>query len=188
MQQTKFKKSNGVDVQQLVHTIDVIKGNPEVAKFNFRSHTKWLGGGHCVTEIKDFYGALQEDESRSESLIMEGDEPPILLGTNKAPNAVEAILHALASCLTVGIVYNAAAKGIDIYALQFDLNGDIDLHRFLGLKKNKRAGFQSIQVEIQVKSNVSHDEIRQLLSYVVDTSPVMDILVNPVPVRVNLNK
>jgi hypothetical protein len=35
----------------------------------------------------------------------------VLLGTNGAPNAVEALLHALSSCMTVAFIYLAAAGG-----------------------------------------------------------------------------
>lgn len=47
----------------------------------------------------------------------------MLSGSNQAPNAVEAVLHALTSCLTVGFIYNAAAQGIKVEALDFDLEG-----------------------------------------------------------------
>lgn len=41
-------------------------------------------------------------------------DAPMFLSSNAAPNAVEAVLHALAFCLNVGFVYNAAAQGIQI--------------------------------------------------------------------------
>ncbi|MEL7121122.1 MAG: hypothetical protein AAFO07_16845, partial [Bacteroidota bacterium] len=102
---------NGVNVEQLIGTIEAVKGDAEIAKFKFRSETKWIKGGHCETKIKSFYGAKQEDKSRKKALVMVGDEPAVLLGENNGPNAVEAVLHALSSCLSVGIVYNASAMG-----------------------------------------------------------------------------
>lgn len=89
---------NGVNVDQLVGTIKAIKGDPEIAKFQFRAKTKWVNGGHCQTEFKNFYGAKAEDTSRTKSLVIEGDEPSVLLGEGHGANAVEAVLHALASC------------------------------------------------------------------------------------------
>ncbi len=116
---------NGVDVEQLTATVGAIKENPSVAKFRFRAQTEWIEGGRSRTRIQSFYGAGQEDDSRAEPFILEGDEPPVLLGTNQAPNAVEAVLHALASCLSVGFVYNAAAQGITVESLDFDMEGAI---------------------------------------------------------------
>jgi hypothetical protein len=95
---------NGVNVDQLVATVNAIKQNPDLARFQFRAHNEWIGGGHSRTSIQGFYGAGQEDTSRGKPFILEGDEPPVLLGANAGPNAVEAALHALASCLAVGFI------------------------------------------------------------------------------------
>ncbi len=177
---------NGVNVTQLVQTIDAIKANPDLAKFRFRAHADWEGGGRSVTSIQGFYGAGQEDTSRTQPFELTGDEPPVLLGENKGPNAVEAVLHALASCLAVGYVYNAAAQGINIDALSFDLEGDIDLHRFLGLSDSMRAGYSNIRLTYRVKSDAPREKLEELCEYVQKTSPVLDIIRNPVPVSIEL--
>jgi len=95
--------TNGVDVEQLVGTVNAIKENPDLARFQFRARNEWIDGGHSHTTIQGFYGAGAEDRSRQQPFVLEGDEPPVLLGGNAGPNAVEAILHALASCLAVGV-------------------------------------------------------------------------------------
>ena len=178
---------NGVNVDQLVGTIEAVKADADIAKFKFRSHTKWINGGHCETSIKEFYGAKQEDQSRNEPLVMVGDEPAVLLGTNLGPNAVEAVLHALSSCLSVGLVYNASAMGIKIYSLEFDLEGDLNLEAFLGLSKSKRPGYENIDVKIAARTSATKEEFQKLLEYVKETSPVLDIIKNPVPVNVNVD-
>lgn len=183
---TTSKVINGVNVEQLMGTIEAIKGNADIAQFKFKSHTKWIDGGKCQTEIKDFYGALQNDDTRLKPFILEGDEPPVLLGENKAPNAVEVVLHGLASCLSVGIVYNAAAMGIEVKDLSFTLEGDIDLHGFLGLSEEVRPGYKNIKVKIHANTNVPQEKVVELLDYVKKTSPVLDIISNPVPVSIEL--
>src|SRR5690625_1969407 len=90
---------NGVDVGRLHETVAAIEERPELARFNFRSNTKWQGGGQSRTEIQGFYGAGSEDESRTQPHVLVGDEPAVLLGQNQGPYAVEVLLHALASCL-----------------------------------------------------------------------------------------
>lgn len=177
---------NGVDVEQLVGTINAIKDDPEIAGFRFRAETEWMGGGHSKTTIQSFYGAKQEDGSRTRPFVLEGDEPPVLLGGNAGPNAVEAVLHALASCLSVGFIYNAAAQGIRVDSLRFRLEGDLDLHAFLGLSQKVRPGYQGIRVTYQVKSNASREKVLELCEYVQKTSPVLDIIRNPVPVSISL--
>lgn len=177
---------NGVNVDQLVGTINAIKANPDLARFKFRAKNEWVNGGHSRTSIQSFYGAGQEDTSRDKPFVLEGDEPPVLLGANAGPNAVEAVLHALASCLAVGFVYNAAAQGINIESLEFDLEGDLDLHAFLGLSDQVRPGYQNIRLSYRVKSDAPREKIVALCDYVQKTSPVLDIIRNPVPVTVSL--
>ena len=178
---------NGVDVGRLKATIGHIQENAELARFTFRSHTEWLEGGHSRTSIQGFYGAGREDDSRAEPLIVEGDEPPILLGDNRGPNAVEMVLHALASCLAVGLIYNAAARGIEVTALEMDLEGDVDLRAFLGLSKEVRPGYDGIQVRYRVEADAPRERLVELCEYVQDTSPVLDMLTNPVPVSISMD-
>lgn len=178
---------NGVDVDQLVGTIEAIKTNPDLARFQFRAETEWINGGHSRTKIQSFYGAGQEDPSRSKPFTLEGDEPPVLLGNNAGPNAVEAVLHALASCLSVGFVYNAAAQGIRIDELKFKLEGDLDLHAFLGLSEKVRPGFDNIRLTYRVKSSAPREKVEALCEYVQKTSPMLDIIRNPVPVTIKLS-
>ena len=177
---------NGVNVDQLVATVSAIKQNPDLARFQFRARNEWLEGGHSRTFIQGFYGAGQEDTSRTTPFVLEGDEPPVLLGENVAANAVEAVLHALASCLAVGFVYNAAAQGIKIDSLEFELEGDLDLHAFLGLSDQVRPGYENIRLSYRVKSDAPREKIVALCEYVQKTSPVLDIIRNPVPVSISL--
>jgi uncharacterized OsmC-like protein len=177
---------NGVNVQQLVGTINAIQATPDLVRFKFRATNQWITGGHSRTTIQSFYGAGSEDSSRAKPFVLEGDEPPVLLGENAGPNAVEAVLHALASCLAVGFVYNVAARGITVEALEFDLEGDIDLHGFLGLSDTVRPGYENIQLSYRVKSDAPREKLEELCEYVQKTSPVLDIIRNPVPVTISL--
>ena len=186
MNEVVSKSLNGVNVEQLMGTIEAVKGNADIALFKFRSNTRWIEGGHCQTEIKDFYGATQEDTSRTKSFIMEGDEPGVLLGENHGPNAVEAVLHAMASCLSVGVVYNASAMGIEVYSLNFSIEGEIDLHAFLGLSEESRPGYKHIAVKVDANTSATATEFNELLTYVKKTSPVLDIITNPVPVSIEV--
>jgi uncharacterized OsmC-like protein len=177
---------NGVNVDQLVATVNAIQQNPGLARFQFRAHNEWISGGHSRTSIQGFYGAGQEDTSRNRPFILDGDEPPVLLGGNAGANAVEAVLHALASCLAVGFIYNAAAQGIHVESLSFDLEGDLDLRAFLGLSEEVRPGYAGIRLNYRVKSDAPREKIEALCDYVQKTSPVLDIVRNPVPVTVTL--
>ena len=177
---------NGVNIGKLIATIDAIKANPDLANFQFRAETEWKSGGHSRTRIQSFHGAGAEDTSRSKPFAVEADEPPVLLGNNAGPNAVEIVLAGLASCLAVGFSYNAAARGIRIDELTLGLVGDIYLHGFLGLSEQVRPGYRDIRVTCRVKSDASREQLTELCDYVQKTSPVLDIVRNPVNVSVVL--
>jgi len=178
------KTVNGVDVEQLVGTINLIKEQPDLARFQFRAEAEWVEGGHSRTTIQGFHGAGVEDTSRAAPFTLEGDEPPVLLGHNAGPNAVEAVLHALASCLMVGVAYNAAAMAIRVERLEFALEGDIDLHGFLGLSDAVRPGYQNVRLTYRMESDASPEQLDALWAQVKKTSPVLDILRNPVEVTI----
>ena len=104
----------------------------------------------------------------------------------RVPNAVELLLQALGFCYAVGYVYNAAARGIEISELRYEIEGDLDLHSFLGLE-GPRAGFTTIRATSWVKSpNAGKEQLEELCQYVQDTSPVRDCLANPIPIMTDL--
>ncbi len=175
---------NGVNVDQLHATIHAVKDDPALAQFEFRAHTEWRSGAHVQTYVQGFRGVKQEDQSRTQPFVLEGDEPPVLLGSNQGPNAVELVLAGLTACLSVGIAYNAAARGIIIEAMTLDVTGDIDLHGFLGLSDTVRAGCHDITIACHIKSPASDQDIADLLDHVQQTSPVTDMVRYPTPVQV----
>lgn len=173
---------NGIDLGRLDDTVDAITNNPEIGKFRFRVHNKWEGGAHCSTTIKDFYGACKEDTSRSKPFVLEADEPDVLLGKDHGPNATEAALHALASCLNATFIFQAAQDGIHVDQLELELEGDLDLNGFLGISDQIRNGFQQVRVTFKVKADASQEQITDLVQAAQNYSPVFDIFTNPVPV------
>jgi hypothetical protein len=76
MEAKKEKKIvNGVTVEDLSGTIDLINKNPDIVKFMFRARNNWVHGTYNQATVKDFYGALKEDDSR-EPAVFEIDASP----------------------------------------------------------------------------------------------------------------
>lgn len=173
---------NGVNVTGIFETIEAVKADTSLAAFQFRADNKWIGGGHNRTTIQAFYGCGAEDRSRKAPFTFDADEPPVLLGGDAGANPVEFVLHALAGCLTTTMVYHAAARGIEIGAVDSRLEGDLDLRGFLGISNKVRKGYQAVRVTMRVKSDAPADTLRELAQY----SPVFDIVSNSVPVTVNV--
>ncbi len=165
---------NGVDVDALVATVKAIKADPTKAIFEFHARTEWQGGARSRIKIRGF--------------TLECDEPPALLGSNTAANPVEMVLAALGSCLAVGFSYGAAIQGIDLESMELEVSGDLDLQGFLGISKDVRPGYQNIQVTCRLKSSAPREKIKELFEHVIDTSPVTDIIRNPVPLTISLEE
>lgn len=176
---------NGVNVTRLGETVEAIKGNAGIARFQYRARNEWITGAHSRTTVKDFYGACQEDTSRNEAFVIENDVPRVVLGEDRGANPLEYILNALLGCMTLTMVYKAAANGIVLDEVESYVEGDIDLRGVLEVADDVRNGFQGVRVTFRVKTDASPEQI-ELLERLCKTSPVLDIVTNPVPVTVNL--
>jgi len=175
---------NGLNVQAAMDTIAAIQADPSIAKFQFRARNGWVSGGENRSTIKDFYGAGQEDTSRSEAFVFTNGEPPVLLGHNEGANPVEFLLHALAGCVTTTFVIHAMARGITIRELSTTLEGELDLRGLLGLDESVPAGYEQIRVDMKVKADCSDAELDDLLAFAQQHSPVCNTICRPVPVVV----
>jgi uncharacterized OsmC-like protein len=176
---------NGVNVDRLFGTIDAIKDTPGLARFRFRAQNTWVHGGHNRTTITGFYGAC-EKHTFTEPLVLEADEPPVLLGEGAEANPMDYVLTGLAACLTTSLVYHAAARGIKLDEVESRLEGDLDLHGFLGLSESVRNGFENVRVTLRIKADVPDEELEELCRVAQKYSPVFDIISKPVPVSVQL--
>lgn len=172
---------NGVDVDALFATLAAIRKDPEIAEFRFRATNRWHGADCNVSTVTGFYGAKQE-QPHAQPFVMECGEPPVLLGQDRGANPVEFLLNALIGCLTTTMVFHAAARSIEIEAVDSTLEGDIDLRGFLGISAEVRKGYREIRVKMRVKSKGSPHVLRELAQY----SPVYDVCSRALPVKVEV--
>ena len=132
---------NGVHTKQLFGTIDALTAQPTLGAFRFRAVNQWIDGAHSRTTVQPFYGAGQEDDSRAREFVLDAGAPGILLGADTGPSPVEALLHALAACLTTTVVYVAAARKVRLTEVSSTLEGELDLLGCFGLADEARNGF-----------------------------------------------
>ena len=184
---TEEKNLNGINVDELFSTIELIKEKPEIAQFKFRATSEWVDGTHNRATISDFYGAGQEDNSR-EPIVFEIDEPPVLLGKNRGINPVEYLLIALSGCLTTSLIAHGSAKGIEIRKVESRYEGDLDLRGFLGILEDVPVGYQNIRVYFEIDADVAEEQKEELIKIAQKHSPVFNSIAKPVPVTVQLDK
>lgn len=176
---------NGLDVDRLTETINAIKDRPEIAQFKFRARNRWINGTHNQARLKDFFGALKEDDSR-EIMTYEIDEPPVLLGNNKGGNPVEYLLVALSGCLTTALVAHAAARGIALKGVESRFEGDLDVRGFLGISEEIPVGYQQIRVFFKIDADLPVARKEELVRMAQKYSPVFNTITRSAPVSVQL--
>jgi len=180
------KIRNGVNTEQMFGTLDAIKAQPELARFQFRATNRWIGGAHNRSTIKGFWGAGQEDTSREQTFTVDAGEPAVLLGFDTGPNPAEYLLHALAACLTTSLVYVAAARGVRLTEVESTLEGDMDVRGCLGLDDDYRNGFERIRVSFKVSGDAPEEKLREVVARAQKRSAVYDMVTNGVPVELEV--
>ena len=176
---------NGVDTATLFATLDAVKGNNEIAKFQFRASNKWISGTHNQSTIHGFYGAMQEMEHATVH-VFDADHPAVLFGTDHGPTPAEYLLHALAACLTAGIANIAAVRKVNLTEVESTVEGNIDLLGILGIGTGVRNGFEQIKVSFKLKGD-DPDKLRQVVEQSKARSAVYDVVTNGVPVTIDID-
>src|SRR4051812_47504940 len=173
---------NGIDTSQVYGTLDVLKSDPELARFEFRVRNHWIDGTHSRSVIQDFHGAGADDTSRTEPYVVDASEPPVLFGHNEAPNPAEYLLHALAGCMTLTIVNVAAARRVELHEVTCTLTGVLDARGATGLDPSYRNGFERIDVAFTVRGDAAPEKLQEIVERAKARSVVYDMVTNGVPV------
>lgn len=164
---------NNVDINAVAGLAGKIQQQPDVAATKWNALVTWKGGFQSEAKIRDFPPIVS-------------DEPSGLGGSDSGPNPVEQILAAYGNCLAVGYVANATMAGIEINNLSIELEGDLDLHTFLGLSPG-HAGYDKITVKVNIDCDGSDADIKALHEKVSNTSPVGHTLGSAIPLNFELN-
>jgi len=172
---------NGVDTPTLFATLDAVKAQPALAKFQFRVRNRWKDGTLSESAIGTFSGAGGEHPHKT-TFTVTADHPAVLVGEDRAPLPVEYLLHALASCITGGIANIAAARGVTLTEVESSIEGDIDLLGIFGLSKDVRNGYQGIRASFSIKGDASPEKLQEIVEQSRARSAVFDVLTNGVPV------
>jgi uncharacterized OsmC-like protein len=179
-------RRNGVDTATLFATLDAVKAQPEIAKFQFRASNTWVNGTHNRSTLSGFYGALQEMQHKHVTTV-DADHPAVLVGDDNAPSPVEYLLHAIAACLTAGVANVAAARGVELTKVTSTVQGDIDLLGILGLSDGAvRNGYEQIRVSFHIDGDADEETLRRIVEQSRKRSAVYDVLTNGTPVHVDV--
>ncbi|WP_299869754.1 OsmC family protein [uncultured Roseobacter sp.] len=161
---------NSVDIGKVADLAEKIRQEPDAANTKWKADINWKEGFHSETQIREF----------SPSSC---DEPDALGGTDHGPNPAELLLGALGNCLAIGYAANATAAGIKIKDMKIGVEGDLDLHTFMGLRDG-HAGFNNIVVEVALDTDASAEQLEALHEKVRTTSPIGHTVSNAIPMSI----
>ena len=145
----------------------------------------------CRTIAQGRFSQLNYIRNLPPQHVME-DEPSKqaggALGEMTAPNASEALLAALGSCLAVGIHANAVAQGITVRSLELDVAADINTSAVGGAGdlSPKPIGFGAVRVLVRMDADAPRARLTALVEHAALWSPVANTLHNPVHLDVML--
>ena len=172
---TEKQPLNGVDTATLFATLDAVKGQHDIAKFQFRASNEWVSGTHSRSRISGFYGAGQEMQHQQATTV-ESDHPAVLVGADNAPTPVEYLLHAIAACLTAGLANIAAARGVQLHKVTLHRRGRHRPARHpRAVRRSVRNGYQQIQVTMHIEGDADDETLRGLVEQSRRRSAVYDV-------------
>ena len=140
------------------------------------------------TKIVNISGSSKNNEQ----FVVRAENYEIKIGANSndskqnAPSPIEYILAGYAGCINAVGTLVASELNLNLKSLQVAIKGEINVDKFLGKSTTERAGFNSIEVVINLDIEASDDEIKNWLAIVESRCPVGDNLKNETPIYLNL--
>jgi uncharacterized OsmC-like protein len=177
---------NGVNTPVLFATLDAVRSQPGLARFQFRATNRWVAGTHSRSRIELFSGAGGEHK-HSGQVEFDADHPGVLVGADHAPTPVEFLLHAIAACITAGIGNIAAARGVKLTEVTSTVEGDIDLRGIFGHSAEIRNGYQQMRLHFTISGDAPPEKLREIVEQSRARSAVYDVLTNGIPVEITVD-
>lgn len=173
---------NGWNLTAMNEAIEGVRQQPAAGLLTWRTTVTWDGGFGLDARTREIEQLGQVMKRR---FTMRGDHPPELLGTNTGPTAIETLLAALGSCMAGTYAAQATARGVQLDALEVDVQADIDLNGFFGLQPT-RPGLRDVTLEFRVRADADEAVLRDILDAARSLSPVFDSVTRPVEVETSL--
>jgi uncharacterized OsmC-like protein len=114
------------------------------------------------------------------------DLPESSGGTNQGPDPGPLGRGALGACLALGYRTQAAVAGIEIGAIEVEVEADFDAAGYYGVV-DVAPGYLAVRCNVRVESNADEDVIRNMLDAADARSPWLDVFTRGIPVKRNVN-
>ncbi|WP_265519755.1 OsmC family protein [Nitratireductor luteus] len=170
---------NGWTVEHISEAVEGVRQQPEAGVLTWRSRVAWDGAFGLDVRTLDIE---QLGQRMPRHFTMRGDHPPELLGQNTGPTAVETLLAALGACMTGTFAAQATVRGVALSRLEVDVQAEMDLNGFFGLKPVSPA-VSDVKLVYRVESDASPETLSDILDATKALSPVFNTVTRPVAVE-----
>ena len=176
---------NGVDTTVLFGTLDAIKADPSIAKFQFRARNRWIDARTTARR-----SAASMRRTRKTRLAPSRFDRRRRAG-DPARHRYRAQSRRVPAPRARGLpddlarLRRAAARGVELTEVESTLEGDMDVQGALGLSDDYRNGFERIRVTFRVAGNAPEEKLREVVERAKQRSAVFDMVTNGVPVSVD---
>lgn len=150
---------NNINFKTVEQTIKAMKEDPKLAMKKWVANVAWKDGVQNKLTIRDFNPIMV-------------DEPQPLGGTDIAPNPVEYLVGAAASCFAITFEVMASQKGIELEAVDVNIEADLNAAVFLGLEDGD-GGILDPKLKLNAKTSASKTEIKEIAEIALLKSPVL---------------
>ena len=99
-------------------------------------------------------------------------------GEGAAPSPPEYLVLALGGCLVNISRMMAEEKGLALDDLEVSIHGEIDPLKAMGVKTERRAGFEGLSVEFRLEGNLTADEKKAFFEELWARCPLCDTIQN----------
>jgi uncharacterized OsmC-like protein len=147
--------------------VELLARRPDRGLLTCRTRARRVAGLRCEIEEGDWRLAA--------------DMPTKLGGDASGPTPGVLGRAALASCLVIGVGAWAARLGIEVGAVEVEVETDFDARGELGMGRVE-PGYSIVRCRISIDSPASRSEIDHLLELVERHSPYLDVFGRAIPI------
>lgn len=153
---------NNIQLQALEQTAKMVAENPEMKMRPWHAEVTWKDGVENKVKIRDF-------------APFSTDEPEILGGTDKAPNPVEMLIGAAASCFAITFEVMASQNNIELTNISIDIDAQLNAAVFLGLEEGK-GGILNPVITLTAETSADKETLKKVAKTALKNSPVINSL------------
>ena len=138
--------------RQIQQTVEALKSDSSLARFEFRAAIRWIKGGHNRSTIQGFYGAGSEDTSRAPSRSVSTTVSRRCCSvTTKAPTRWSSFSTRSPAASRRPSSSTPTARGMKLREVSTELEGDIDVQGLLDLDPDAAVGYEEIRIKMHVE-------------------------------------